>query len=279
MVNDFFSQTVIDLLIGNVTSQVFEDFESDMMSNDPGISLLGVRDSAIETCTRIVIQDEDEDLIHGWTLLSPSQPNTLRTLPFEEAVVLLTDAAVYCCKFDWNTQKVSSFEKIDLRSITKMQYGTYITSTLSERQMAEALNVGIAIQYSPDKNSVMRVNTRSLQNVVSNEQVPQGVDGGTGLMSWVASHASGNSGNNSRTMALKCIPSETDLSKSNDVPLAVAERICDDIRRAVTGSTDHGEQVGVEMVEKGDIISLAEAKKRTGYLEHLGHSIKKLVWT
>ena len=279
MVNDFFSQAVIDLLVGNVTSKVFEDFESDMMSADPGVSLSGVRDAAIETCTKIVMQ-EDEDLIHGYTLMCPAQPNTLRTLPFEEAVVLLTDFNIYCCKFDWNTtQKVSSFEKIDLRSITKIQYGTYITSTLSERQMVEALNVGLVIQYNPDKNSVMRVNTRSLQNVVSNEQVPQGVDGGTGLMSWVASRTSGHVDNGSRTLALKVIPAETGLSKSTDTPMAIAERICDDIRRATTGSTDNGEQMGQDLVKKGDIISLVEAKKRTGYLEQLGHSIKKLVWT
>jgi hypothetical protein len=277
MVNDFFSQAVIDLLVGNVTSRVFEDFESDMMSADPGVSLSGVRDTAIETCTKIVIQD-DEDLIHGYTLMSPAQPNTLRTLPFEEAVVLLTDSNLYSCKFDWNTQKVSSFEKIDLRSITKIQYGTYITSTLSEWQMVEALNVGLVIQYNPDKNSVMRVNTRSLQNVVSNEHLPQGVDGGTGLMSWVASRTSGPIDNNARTIALKVIPAETGLPKPKDTPLAIAERICDDIRRAVTGSTENGEQTGQELVKRGDIISLMEAKKRTGYLEQLGHSIKKLVW-
>jgi hypothetical protein len=217
-------------------------------------------------------------LIHGYTLMSPAQPNTLRTLPFEEAVVLLTDSNLYSCKFDWNTQKVSSFEKIDLRSITKIQYGTYITSTLSEWQMVEALNVGLVIQYNPDKNSVMRVNTRSLQNVVSNEHLPQGVDGGTGLMSWVASRTSGPIDNNARTIALKVIPAETGLPKPKDTPLAIAERICDDIRRAVTGSTENGEQTGQELVKRGDIISLMEAKKRTGYLEQLGHSIKKLVW-
>ena len=31
------------------------------------------------------------------------------------------------------------------------------------------------------------------------------------------------------------------------------------------------------LIEKGDIVSLAEAK-RTGLLEQLGHSIKKMVW-
>ena len=33
-----------------------------------------------------------------------------------------------------------------------------------------------------------------------------------------------------------------------------------------------------KIIEKGDIISLEEAKRNTGVLEHLGHSIKKLVW-
>jgi hypothetical protein len=32
------------------------------------------------------------------------------------------------------------------------------------------------------------------------------------------------------------------------------------------------------LMEKGEIISLQEAKKNTGLLEQLGHSIKRLVW-
>jgi hypothetical protein len=33
-----------------------------------------------------------------------------------------------------------------------------------------------------------------------------------------------------------------------------------------------------DWVDEGDIISLAEARKSTGLLEQLGHSLKKLVW-
>ena len=32
------------------------------------------------------------------------------------------------------------------------------------------------------------------------------------------------------------------------------------------------------LIEKGDIISLADAKRNTSVLEQLGHSIKKMVW-
>jgi hypothetical protein len=122
MFNDYFSQAVIDVLLGNVSAKVFEDFETNMMSADPGISIEKIREQAIETCRKIVIQAPDEDLISAWPVLTPAQPNTLRTLPFEESVLLLTDAARYGCKFDWSTEKVLAFEKVDLRAITSLHY-------------------------------------------------------------------------------------------------------------------------------------------------------------
>ncbi|KAI5297648.1 hypothetical protein KEM55_004434, partial [Ascosphaera atra] len=132
LVNDYFSQACIDYLLGNVTIHVFDDFEANLMSADPGISLERVRQNAIDACCRIVFNDELEELLGGWSILSPSEPNTLRTLPFEESVLLLTDAAVYCCRFDWDTDKVSGYERVELSSITGLDYGTYITSTLTD---------------------------------------------------------------------------------------------------------------------------------------------------
>ena len=41
-----------------------------------------------------------------------------------------------------------------------------------------------------------------------------------------------------------------------------------------TGSAEAGES----LVGQSDIVSLAEAKKRTGFLEHLIHDVKKFVW-
>ncbi|KAL9118443.1 MAG: hypothetical protein Q9187_005008, partial [Circinaria calcarea] len=45
---DFFSQAAIDYLLGNVTDQVFEDFQANMMSADPAVSMQTMRQSAIE---------------------------------------------------------------------------------------------------------------------------------------------------------------------------------------------------------------------------------------
>lgn len=284
MVNDYFSQAVIDVMLGNLSWTAFEDFESTLMSQDPGISINRVRESAIETCRRLVIQDESEDLIHGWTMLAPAIENTLRTLPFQEAVVLLTDAAIYCCKFDWTTEKVASFEKVDLRSVTKVRYGAYITSTFTDRQRDEAMNVGLVIVYTPGKGSMIRTNTRSLQNSVEPAGSDRGqndrIDGGTGVLSWLAPNKQSSS---ARALAVKVIPLTSDRKKSvtsstQGVTSAMetAEGITDEIKRAIAGESKE-EQAKVE-VERGDVISLAEAKKRTGYLEQIGYSLKRLVW-
>lgn len=276
IVNDYFSQIVIDLLLGNVTSRIFDDFEANMMSADPGISIDKVRQNAIDTCSKIVFQDLEEDLIDGWAVLTPARTNTLRTLPFEESILLLTDRAIYGCKFDWNTEKVASFERIDLRSVIKIHYGTYITSTLTEAQMNEDLNVGLVISYAPGRESIKRVNTRSLQ--VSDDapaDVPSKGSGDSAILSWLRAR-------NSRTscMAVKVIRQQSLRDEKIDSsPLAAAEGVCNKIKRVIMENTSHGGQGEVDLVEKADIISLAEARSRTGYLEQIGHSIKKLVWT
>lgn len=109
IVNDYFSQATIDFLLGNVTDLVFEEFEDKLMSGDPGMSVQRVRENAISTCTKIVIEDGSEDLMGGWILLSPSRPDVLVTLPLEEIVLLLTDVGLYRVRFDWNDDKVISF--------------------------------------------------------------------------------------------------------------------------------------------------------------------------
>ena len=87
-----------------------------------------IRANAIETSSKIVVADQKEDLLGGWTLLSPQQANTVRTLPFEEVILLLTDAALYVVRFDWNIDKVSSFDRVDLRSVLGIMRGIYSKS-------------------------------------------------------------------------------------------------------------------------------------------------------
>ncbi|KAF3933605.1 Synaptojanin-2 [Dactylella cylindrospora] len=169
IIGDFFTQAAIDYLLGNVSAQVFVEFEAKMMSGDPAVSISKVRQNAIETSSRLVIADSNEEMIGGWTLLSPREDNSLRTFPFQETVLLLTDAALYHCKFDFTMDKVSAFERISLEHIKGLQYGAYITSTLTSAQIDPKQNVGFLIKYEASKDDILRINTRSLTSNVSRE--------------------------------------------------------------------------------------------------------------
>ncbi|KAL8994809.1 MAG: hypothetical protein Q9169_005316 [Polycauliona sp. 2 TL-2023] len=300
IVNDYFSQAAIDFLLGNVTEQVFEEFEADMMSNDPAISMRKVRANAIDTSAKIVIAEQHEDLIGGWTLLSPKESNTLRTFPFEEVILLLTDAALYAVRFDWNLEKVSSFERVDLRSLSRIYHGSYITSTMTAIQTDENKNVGIVIQYRPGKEDIARVNTRSLSTAVPTDTDPDSPSTTTAMAKLFNSSESGLSSPQRqpkssakdnqapRILAFKALPSKTSLANVGEREADTAtisekelvNSICEDIRRATYGGDGGGSDTGFgrDFVEEKDIISLKEARSSTGYLERGFHELKKFVW-
>jgi hypothetical protein len=244
-----------------------------------------LRRSAIDTSCKIVISDQSEEFLGGWTMLTPRQPNTLRTLPFEEAVLLLTDAAVYSCRFDWNTDKVTSFERIDLRSISRLNYGTYITSILTESQANEQGNAGLVIEYREGGENAWRVNTRSLKSDVdtkaqnSNAQA----NGERGLYSWFR----GSTQSTTRFIAFKALPQSNSIAQNNAAGSGTVSEtdwvrsICEEIERAMMageGPRPSEEGKPPSVIENSEIISLEDAKKRTGILEHLVYDIKKLVW-
>jgi hypothetical protein len=303
MVNDYFSQAAIDFFLGNVTSLVFEEFEATMMTKDPAVSMAKMREQAIETSQKIVVADDSEDFIGGWTLLSPHQSNTVKSLPFEEVVLLLTDVALYLCRFDWKLDKVSSFERVDLSHILGIKVGTYIISTMSPAQVDEERNIGLVLTYEPGKNDIKRVNTRSLSSIsdayTNDASDPNKEEGakaqssasGGGLLAPIfGGGAKQTPAQPSKKIALKALYTHSSIAdarvKRGGNVLTEAEQIdliTSEIERLVFSNPPIGTQDSTEtkresIVERGDIISLAEAKKNTGLLETLGHSIKKLVW-
>jgi hypothetical protein len=303
MFNDFFLQASIDFLLGNVTSLVFEEFEATMMTKDPAVSMQNMRQQAIELCQKRVVADEAEEFIGGWAMLTPQVPDTVRSASHEEAVLLLTDVALYLCRFDWSLDKVSSFERVDLAHIQKIKFGTYITSTISPTQTDDMRNVGLVIEYRPGLTDITRVNTRSLSSM-SNTPKAQGTDEAAkqDAETESAPPTSGIAGFLSRRpqtpaprkIALKALHSQTSAAdpmakNKQDEPGAITrlteiqqvvliaaeiERLAIQNQPRLAGKS----QEEVSLIEKGDIISLAEAKKNTTLLEQLGHSIKKLVW-
>lgn len=298
MFNDFFLQASIDFLLGNVTALVFEEFEATMMTKDPAVSMHNMRQQAIELCQKRVVADEAEEFIGGWTLLTPSTSDTVRSTSFEEAVLLLTDVALYLCRFDWNMDKVSSFERVDLAHVRRIRYGTYITSTISPAHVDEARNVGLLIEYKPGLADITRVNTRSLSSVSGaakqakrRSDAPSASPPG-GIAGFLSRRPQSSA---PRKIALKALYSRTSaadptskggqdeagavarLSEIQQVTLIAAEieRLAVHNQPGLAGGNN---PEGPKLVEKGDIISLEEARRNTGLLEQLGHSIKKLVW-
>lgn len=310
MFNDFFLQASIDFLLGNVTSLVFEEFEATMMTKDPAVSMQNMRQQAIELCQKRVIADEDEEFISGWTLLTPQVPDTVRSASLEEAVLLLTDVALYLCRFDWNLDKVSSFERVDLAHVQKIKFGTYITSTISPTQTDDMRNVGLVIEYKPGLTDVTRVNTRSLSSMSGTPKPHGGSDEAAKQDAESASAAAAPAATGGgiagflsrrpqttapRRIALKALHSQTSaadpLARANkqDEPGAITRLteiqqvvlIAAEIERLAIQNQPRmagKDPEEANLIEKGDIISLAEARKNTTLLEQLGHSIKKLVW-
>ncbi|KAK8245091.1 SacI homology domain-containing protein [Phyllosticta capitalensis] len=312
IVNDFFTQAVIDYLLGRATENIFIEFEDDMKAQDYAIDLRKVRQVAISRCSELVIEDPQEDFVHGWTLSCPARSSTLRVLPFEECVLLLTDRALYFCRFDWGTEKVREFERIELANIRSLRQGTYITSTLAPRHTDEEKNVGFIVDYVRPRADRVRINTRSLANQKGESEAQAqeqkdlqqaNTDDGSAAADVPKTEEQQQQQQTldnvedpfaddveNRFLAFKALPPKssfaTTSSKSSDDGSDDAEPpserelvglICDEIVRVASRQRPMQDKPRLK-VEKGDVISLAEAKKSTGYLEQIGYSLKKLVW-
>lgn len=282
MVNDFFLQATIDFLLGNVTSDVFEEFEANMMTKDPSMSIQKMRDQAIELCQKRVVSDETEEFIGGWTFLSPAVLDSLTANPIQEVVFLLTDTAMYLCRFDWNLDKVSSFDRVDLSHVAGIKYGTYITSTISPTQMDESKNLGLVITYRPGSEDIRRVNTRSLSSVKGGQASPDSPVQNrlTGLLNRKAPTAP-----ETKKIALKAPYTKSSIADASGGSRMsedqLVKSVCHEIERLaflnqpVSGTAEAKRQ---SLVEEGEIIGLAEAKRNVGIFETLGYNIKRLVW-
>lgn len=280
MVNDYFSQAAIDFLLGNATAKIFDEFESDMMTKDPAVSIAKMRQRAVELCQKRVVADVSEEIHGGWVLISPNTADVVKSWPMVDIVLLLTDAALYLCRFDWDLDKVSSFERVHLGNVIHIKFGTYITSTIAPAHMDETKNVGFVISYQPGKSNVKRTNTRTLST--KGDIVPKSADEAhrVGFTSFFSPKPKSPA---VRRLALKAPYMDSSITDSGSAPqqteLQQVVTICAEIERLALEAqlAKEGEEAKT-MMERGEIISLQEAKKNTGLLEQLGHSIKKLVW-
>ncbi|KAI9726524.1 MAG: hypothetical protein M1828_001346 [Chrysothrix sp. TS-e1954] len=282
--DDFFAQAVIDRLLGNVTDAVFAEFEATMTSADPGIDLDRARQTAIASTSNVVLE-QDEDLIAGWALTAPASVaadasliTELRATPFSHVILLLSDQALYRVQYDWDHESVTAFERIALNLINGVQWGTYITETTNKRQKDPSRNVGFLIRFSCEDGRLAKVSTGSLESTTSLHD----------------QRARPN------YLAFKALPSSSSSTRrENGNSSSVNEsdtvrHICEDITRAyeakkhhkpctVPGSSNHEDRDDQQLeqtqvtprllkIEQKDLMTLTQAERSTGLVEHIGYS-------
>ena len=279
--NDYFLQLNFDYFLGNVGPSAFDDFEADMTDHDNTLDVSRTRADAVELCITTVVDESNENYIAGWTLGCPHEANTLVSHPFEECVLLLTDAALYSCRIDWNAERVDKLERIGLLDILEIWKGAYVTSTLGVKHTDESTNVGFAFRYNTRNDAVIRSNERTIGSEAATDEVTP--DAGEQLQP--------EEGSETRLLAFKVLSVKSSGTKASggesteESELDILDKICNELHdtmaRAAQGQrgVDHLELEKVPEVQNYPVVSAAEARKNTKYSESIVYSIKKLIWS
>ncbi|KAJ1844651.1 hypothetical protein LPJ57_009444 [Coemansia sp. RSA 486] len=87
--------------------------------------------------------------------------DTLKTRQTEDAVLIVTTAAVYLCRYHYQMEKVSEVLRIELSGLSRVQYGAYITDTHMPQSLDPTRNHGLVLYFDA---AVARFNSGNSQN-------------------------------------------------------------------------------------------------------------------
>ncbi|KZT71284.1 hypothetical protein DAEQUDRAFT_724233 [Daedalea quercina L-15889] len=303
---DWFSQAVIDFMLGNRTISVFSEFLNKLQSSDPRdlIRISKIRADAIATCVSRVLP-EGERLLSGWTVFSPTELSTKVGDKFEEKVLLLTMKALYIISYDYTLEKVKIYTRVPLKDIEKITKGAYILSPLEEASRDPEQNSGFVVTWhNVDQDT--RVTSYSIRNSLdlSSPLVPDQPPPSPRLsrrtsapvhqrkptLSSVLSKAVVPiAEGDSSFVAFKMLPIDPtrtrrdtgsfiepadELSSANNCKQAT-DLIVDTIRQACV---EAGGAQGDDFVAEEDIVSLADAQRMTSVYAKMEYGVKRLLW-
>ncbi|EJD05667.1 uncharacterized protein FOMMEDRAFT_139037 [Fomitiporia mediterranea MF3/22] len=299
--SDWFSQAVIDFLLGNRTLSVFSEFLEKMQSTDPRerIRTELIRTEAIADSVSRVLS-EGERLLSGWTLLSPAEINTRFSDKLEEKVLLLSVRALYVVSYDYALEKVARYSRIPLDQITSITKGTYILSPLEEGSRDPLQNYGFMVNYLTSGESV-RFTRYSLRNdvelVADNQQSSstfskRSSKRGSTALSRIMSNTAAERGDVTSFVAFKALPVDPARSRrvtgsfveqANDLVWAktckqAVDVMVDMIFQAVTTTKSGAEGKEACLIFSEPIVSLEEAQRSTTVMAKMEYSIKRLLW-
>ncbi|PCH37867.1 hypothetical protein WOLCODRAFT_161110 [Wolfiporia cocos MD-104 SS10] len=303
---DWFSQAVIDYVLGNRTISVFSEFLNKLQSTDPRdlIRLSKIRADAIATCVSRVLP-EGERLLSGWTLFSPTELNVKVGDKFEEKVLLLSSKAIYIISYDYTLEKVKMYTRVPLCDIVQITKGAYILSPLEEASRDPLQNAGFVVTWR-NVGQDTRVTSYSIRNNPTNLTSPPTFPVPRSPLqqrraslpafarknmplSGILSKAAAPAAESDKTyVAFKVLPIDPtrtrrdtgsfiepadELAGAANCKEAV-DLIVDTIRQAYR---DAGGAQG-DFLHEEEIVSLAEAQRMTSVYAKMEYGVKRLLW-
>ncbi|KAI0636699.1 SacI homology domain-containing protein [Trametes polyzona] len=300
---DWFSQAVIDFILGNRTTSVFSEFLNKLQSTDPRelIRISKIRADAIATCVSRVLP-EGERLLSGWTLFAPEELNTKVGDKFEEKVLLLSAKALYIISYDYTLEKVKMYTRVPLGDIVGITKGAYILSPLEEASRDPLQNAGFIVSWRNSQDQDTRVTSYSIRNSLDLTTPPTSPSSATfsrqsmtaprkstlPLSRILSNAAAPVAGQETVFAAFKALPVDPararretgsfiqatdELANAKNCKEAV-DMIVDAIRQACKDiGNDHR-----EFVTQADVVSLAEAQRMTSVYAKMEYGVKRLLW-
>ncbi|KAL1923661.1 uncharacterized protein VTP21DRAFT_8641 [Calcarisporiella thermophila] len=275
IVRDFWRQALIDFLLNHHKIDILLQIQEKANSAEPGESLrwAKIRENAINVSASIVIHDE-EKLLAGWTLLSPTEPCQVRSKSYEEKVLLLTQKAIYICTFHYKLEKVVRFQRIELERITEIQRGVYILSTFDSASIDPFENYGFILSYTIQER--MRLNSGCIQN----EQLNPASNPLSLVFSSEASTSREVQQQESLEFsAFKMIRDNLFEQESGDTVLTTLENAEQTVDRITATIVEACQKVrNCLRVKEDAIISLEQAQKYTSLMARVRHRLKRVIW-
>lgn len=296
--SDWFSQAVIDFMLGYRTLSVFSEFLVKLQSTDPRerVRLDKIRTEAIADAVSRVLP-EGETLLSGWTLLSPAELNARVSEKLEEKILLLSIRCLYIVSYDYSLGKVARYTEVPLTQVLEIKKGPYILSTLEEGSKDPLQNYGFMITYN-SSGGIMRVTSYSMRNradstteITTSSSMITSKSRGSNILSQILTANKETQGDEPSFVAFKALPVDptrirritgsfdetaNSLLLERDCKQAV-EAVVEDIYQAVVQVKGLEIEKG-QIVSEGAIVSLEEAQRVTPITAKIEYGIKRLLW-
>ncbi|KAJ2453193.1 hypothetical protein EV183_002440 [Coemansia sp. RSA 2336] len=269
---DYFSQSVLDFIVGNHQAATVFRTLIELRSHEPGHiqQIVQANEAKVRGSVSAAV-GSGESVKLACMVQSPMELDTLKLGNAVDSVLIVTDAAVYVCGSS-SSQHEQSSVSIELSALTSVQYGAYITETRTPQGLDPAYNHGIVLKFDlASTQQAGAIVTASMKDAscTSSHFIACKV---TSEAQVVMQHA-----NESTNSPLSASTKDTALVRmerlENQTPNLLTEHICSTIlsQKLVTSATD-------QFITDSPIISAAAAKQGVSLVDKMASQLHYAFW-